>query len=106
MPLNLFRLTLVLLALLSTSPTLRAKGKAIAEETPLEDLVSGTDENDELLGTKGDDSIDGKDGHHKVEGDTGNDELTGGDDNDLVVGDRVGDEWSLVDGKWSMTLQK
>jgi len=76
------------------------------EATDNDDVLSGTAKADVIDGLKGDDTILGGEGDDKVEGNLDNDELDGGDGNDLVVGDKVGSEWSMIDGKWVYDASK
>ncbi|MFK8186094.1 MAG: NF038122 family metalloprotease [Phormidesmis sp.] len=66
-----------------------------------DDIIAGSDEQDEVVGGAGDDLIDGKAGDDIIWGDAGNDiiygqnghdRLYGGDGNDVLVGEEKGDE--------------
>lgn len=54
--------------------------------------VTGTDKNDNLIGTSGNDCINGKGGNDKIAGLQGNDKLNGGDGKDLLSGENGNDE--------------
>jgi Ca2+-binding RTX toxin-like protein len=54
--------------------------------------VTGSDKNDNLIGTSGNDCIDGKGGNDKIAGLAGNDKLNSGDGKDLLSGGAGNDE--------------
>ncbi len=74
--------------------------------TENDDLIEGGEKQDELDGSRGDDTISGAGAEDHLLGGEGSDNLDGGEGNDLAAGDYVGNEWSLVDGKWVYDASK
>ncbi len=65
---------------------------SISSEPPNGACTSGTDKNDNLIGSSGNNCIDGKGGNDRITGLAGNDKLTGGDGKDLLSGGNGDDE--------------
>ncbi|KCV80886.1 hypothetical protein ATO10_15240 [Actibacterium atlanticum] len=65
-----------------------------------DDVLTGGADQDQLDGNDGDDTLTGDGAEDHLLGGEGSDTIDGGEGNDLAAGDYVGEEWTLVDGKW------
>ncbi len=70
-------------------------GAAVLAELLSDQVIEGTDGDDDLLGGFGDDEINGLDGDDEIDGSQGDDEIDGGDGDDMIMG---GDGDDLIDG--------
>jgi hypothetical protein len=72
-------------------------GRIIAGNPNSGNCITGTDKNENLIGSSQNDCINGKGGNDKISGLAGNDKLNGGDGKDLLGGGNGNDE--LTGGK-------